>query len=256
MEGTMKMGVDMGAVEQKMVARWRALPPAATPSSKPKSKSKATRPQDRVVLAWTRHMWDDDASALELVEWMFIADGPHACLSFLDHLTCPGYDDYDDEAWGVGSDSSKMDRDKEALFYEAGPELVSFLLKQSRGGAVSRRVLALHDGPVRLRPPDWERQRRLWARLSRACRADNERVASVLIQYLGYVYGTHARARAQTRPTLNGGRTGLRPDWADHPVDMGLAEETLRQLRKHSNPSFIVCTRTCSCLLVFLTRRV
>ncbi len=162
---------EAASLEQRMLARWRALQSgpkaaAANPTlsqflglgtTTTPSGEKTSSEQDREE--WTKQV-------LELREWLFIAEGPHACLAFLDHHAQARQADAD------------ADAEKAAIFGALAEELVSAL------SSVSREVIGagsvLHHASV---------GPRLWTRVRQVCHVDDELVASRLFQFMAYVYG-------------------------------------------------------------------
>jgi hypothetical protein len=160
-----------------LLARWRALQSGATAaaanptlsqflpgsSTSTSPKTKTSSEQDR---EWAMQV-------LELLEWFFIADGPHACLAFLDHQT-----PVRPAAGDCAAGQADADAEKAAIFGALAEELMSAL------SSVSREVIGagsvLHHASV---------GPRLWDRVRQVCHVDDELVASRLFQFMAYVYG-------------------------------------------------------------------
>jgi hypothetical protein len=158
----------LAEVEQRMLARWRALQsgPKAAAANPTLSQfllgTTTTSTGEKTSSEQDREEWAKQV--LELREWLFIADGPHACLAFLDH-----------QAQARQADA---DAEKAAIFGALAEELVSAL------SSVSREVIGagsvLHHASV---------GPRLWDRVRQVCHVDDELVASRLFQFMAYVYG-------------------------------------------------------------------
>ena len=157
----------LAEVEQRMLARWRALQSgtkaaAANPTLTQFLRGTTTSRGEKTSSEQDREEWTKQV--LELREWLFIADGPHACLAFLDHH--------------AQARQADADAEKAAIFGALAEELVSAL------SSVSRKVIGagsvLHHASV---------GPRLWDRVRQVCHVDHELVASRLFQFMAYVYG-------------------------------------------------------------------
>jgi hypothetical protein len=205
MEGTPTAGPWWPSVEEaeeSIVARWRALDDdLKEPSSHGKhnvllfavlSAVPRAPPSAAPAGSATQDEHSDWAEAVRvLFWWVFVCDGPHACLSFLDNTPHedPSNSSPHNDKLQRGDDEGalELEVEKKELFVRLGPALLW-------GDPQAREW----DTII---PPTTagETFRRLLARLRQACQAGEERACTVVLKCLACVLGA-SRIRPECPP--------------------------------------------------------